>query len=162
MRQTITKEEKMETRKCVKCGSTLVDCERCSNDTFCQKCGKCHICIQDSYMVEASRPESKLREFTNDDWNAFAGCETADPLIGEFMVTFQGMDPTDLEAYESTVVVDRRRVEVHIGHNHFGEIISFRNCPTTVDAIEMAEMLCWRKTVRYDFLLDPLGFERIA
>lgn len=44
---------------------------------------------KNEHHVTASRAlqfvrETKLRGFTTTDWQAFAGCETAAPMIGEF------------------------------------------------------------------------------
>lgn len=47
-----------------------------------------------------------LKPFNNCDWNAFAGCESSEPLIAHF----------DNDG-ETTVIVDDERIDVYVTHD---------------------------------------------
>lgn len=102
----------------------------------------------------------KLRDFTQHDWDGFAGCESDKPMMGECIVVHTEDDGKDYD-YGALVILDGSTVQIHCIRDHHGtdkEITFHREFESDSDAEIMAKGI--GKTVRSKLLL-VCDFQRI-
>jgi len=56
----------------------------------------------------------KLRPFTKDDWNAFAGCRSEEPKIGEIIIAEVDKNLKRLIHHDAIVIVDGNEITIQV------------------------------------------------
>ena len=56
----------------------------------------------------------EMKQFTEGDWNAFAGCESDNPTIGDFTVTEIPNQIEDVVTAEGVIILDGKNVQMYL------------------------------------------------